>query len=320
MPTRSAREHGPVASAIGPGVPPGEFALRVHSVFRGALNLRLTGQELLVTLLGTDAPDSPQGIRLGEAPDFRTWGVAPGAEGYLGRDALTLSTGAGGSVGVDLSRARRLAPLPLPRVSRLGPAFDGCVGALEAEQLGRACELRLAPLFELDRGNGGARDGGGRLIEAARELGAAAVRLSAEHARLAACGLVGLGAGSTPAGDDFLCGFLAALGSAAGDRIAHRAFLDGLREAVAGLLPATTDLGANALRCALRELVPAPLHELAAALAAGRTPEARSALGRACAQGHSSGADLCTGFLYGLGLWLRAGADAGRTARARLPS
>ena len=318
MPIRSAREGGPTASSIGPAVPRGEFPLRVHSVFRGALNLRLDGQELLITLLGADGPDSPQGIRLGAAPDFRTWGVVPGAQGYLGRDALTLEAGPGGSVGVDLSRARRLSPLPLPPVRALGPAFEACLRALEVEQVGRACDLHIAPLLGDDRGEGRAADPGGRLVHAARELGAATARLDPGRARLAVCRLVGLGAGSTPAGDDFLCGFLTTLRSAARGRTAHLSFLDGLREAVAALLPATTDLGATALRCALRALVPAPLLELAAALAEGRTPEALEALRRACAQGHSSGADLCTGFLHGLSLW--AGADAGWTMSVRLPT
>ncbi|HVO17822.1 MAG TPA: DUF2877 domain-containing protein [Anaeromyxobacter sp.] len=299
-------------------MPRGEFPLRVHSVFRGALNLRLEGRDLLITLLGAGGPDGPQAIRLGTAPDFRTWGVVPGARGYLGRDALILETGPGGSVGVDLSRAQRLAPLPLPPIRSLGPAFEACVRALEAEQLGRACDLRIAPLLAGDRGDGRAADPGGRLVEAAWDLGAAAARLDAEQARLAACRLVGLGAGSTPAGDDFLCGFLAALRCAAHGRSAPLSFLDGLCQVVAALLPTTTDLGANALRCALRALVPAPLGELAAALAAGRIPEALEGLRRACAQGHSSGADLCTGFLHGLSLW--AGADAGWTSSVRLPS
>jgi hypothetical protein len=301
MPTRSADEGGPVASSIGPGVPDGEFSLRVHSVFRGALNLRLDGQELLVTLLSADGPDSPQGIRLG-ATDFRGWGVAAGAPGLLGRDALTLHAGAGGAVGVDLSRARRLRPVPLAPAGELGPAFLACARELEREQEGRGCDLRIGPLL------GGPGDGelegfGRRLHAAARELGLAAARLDAEGARRAVGGLVGLGAGSTPAGDDFLSGFLAALRSAAGAVPARRAFVESLGEAVAARLPATTDLGATALRCALRALAPAPLLELAAALAAGRTAEALAALRRACAQGHSSGADLCTGFLYGLALW-----------------
>ncbi len=147
MPTGTALEGAPFASTIGPGVPRGPFTLQVHSAFRSALNLRLGGRAVLVTLVGADGPDLPQGIRLGSRPDFRGWGLRPGAEGFLGALELRLERSVGEPIRVDLSPARRAEPNPLAPIENLGAAFGACLPELETEQRSRACDLRVTDLL-----------------------------------------------------------------------------------------------------------------------------------------------------------------------------
>jgi hypothetical protein len=116
----------------------------------------------------------------------------------------------------------------------------------------------------------------------------------------AVASLVGMGAGLTPSGDDFLSGFMAAL------RVSGRhTLLSALGEAVEVNIDATSEISASLLRCAVAGHWPRPLADLADALAAENGPEALRALDRLCGLGHSSGADLATGFLFGLAVLLR---------------
>jgi len=73
--------------------------------------------------------------------------------------------------------------------------------------------------------------------------------LDREHATAVALRLVGWGEGLTPAGDDFLVGFLAGLDALALD-VARRDFAAALSVAVAGLAGRTTDIAAHFLRLA----------------------------------------------------------------------
>lgn len=101
--------------------------------------------------------------------------------------------------------------------------------------------------------------------------------------------LVGLGAGLTPAGDDLLCGALAAAHA-----WSDRATVDGLWSGCLPRLGATTDLSAQFLRTAWRGHVAAELRELLLGLSGGRWRRAFDVLTRI---GHTSGADLALGVL-----------------------
>lgn len=100
--------------------------------------------------------------------------------------------------------------------------------------------------------------------------------------------LIGWGGGLTPAGDDIVCGMLAA---------AH-AFADPRREPWCAQtrrrLAATTELSAQFLRLAAAGHVTAELRELLLALG---TPHLPAAVRRLLGVGHTSGADLATGVL-----------------------
>ena len=103
--------------------------------------------------------------------------------------------------------------------------------------------------------------------------------------------LAGRGRGLTPAGDDFLMGWML------------RAWLDHpapevvCRQVVEGAAPRTTTLAAAMLRAAARGECDAAWHALLSALAGDDAGTLAPAVERVLAHGHTSGADTLAGFL-----------------------
>ncbi len=301
------------ALTMGSEVPGGDFRFRVHSVFAGSLNLAVAGQDGLVTLAGAGMAERPRGIRLATCERFDAWPVMVGGEGR--RDgAHLLFTAPDGRVvvAVDRAAARTARRRRLPHVAAADPrvkaAWQECARRLDEHQVAREADLRLVALCA------GCPSGsvlGRRLAEAAVALAAGLRARDVAAADAAAAGLVGLGAGLTPTGDDFLCGFLAALRatSRAGDVVRRFTLAWGRR--LRKRLPATTTVGATYLEGAIAGAFAGEVHALAAALARGDAG-APAALDALCALGHSSGADTATGLLFGL--WLRSDEEARRHA------
>jgi hypothetical protein len=126
----------------------------------------------------------------------------------------------------------------------------------------------------------------------------------------AAIGLIGLGPGLTPSGDDFIAGalFAARLRAAAEPRVDETAAW--LGRAVLAVLPGRTNrISAALLGDAAEGLGFAALHELCHALAGGEGGAIDAAARRLVAIGHSSGWDMLTGLLAGIG-GLRLTGDA----------
>jgi hypothetical protein len=113
---------------------------------------------------------------------------------------------------------------------------------------------------------------------------------SAAASREAVRGLIGLGPGLTPSGDDFLAGALALL-DAVGEREAHAAMA---RAIVDGLPGRTTPLSACLLRAAAAGHVGENLHQAVSLLVAGEIDAAIAVAGKI---GHSSGWDMIAGVL-----------------------
>jgi len=253
------------------------------------------GEGALFALVGPRGAGYPQAVALRETDDFREWPLRPGDRGALLGGAIELR-GALGTVVVDLSAARRLRAATMPRIASLGKAFDACLVELGAIQAVKGCELRIGGLV----GEGGSPGGVGAVLEAAAKALGLAAREAAARGEVrsaiegAVSGLLGLGQGLTPSGDDFLCGFLGAARCAAPD------LAEPLGAAVCAKLGSTTAISASLLRCAVRGLFHSSLEEFAAALAADDALSAASRLRACCDLGHSSGADLAAGFLYGL--------------------
>ncbi len=135
----------------------------------------------------------------------------------------------------------------------------------------------------------------------ARALASACAADRPEEAAQAAWALLGLGAGLTPSGDDYVGGafFARALlaRAGAGDAARWRSAAEAIRAAAPGR---THAISAALLGDLLDGEGWAPLHDLASALAAG-APEAaaREAARRLTRLGHSSGWDLLAGFVAG---------------------
>jgi len=265
----------------------GAVVLRVHSVFAGTVNLEAGPARRLVALGGPGASGLAHAVALEREVDFRGWELAPGGPAWLAGEVLHLR-GRGRGFSVALGGARRLPQRPVPPVAGSAPALRACAARLSAIQAAGGFDLRLeaAPLTAA----------GARLRQAARAL-AAAARPGPVRPGLGAAvaALVGLGPGLTPAGDDFLGGFLAAARARG-----QAGLLAQLGAAVEARLGATGELSAGLLRWMLLDHWPGPLLDLAEALQ-GPEPPALQALEALCRMGHSSGADLATGFLSGLG-------------------
>jgi hypothetical protein len=310
---RSTADRTRRAATLGSDVPRGEFPVRVHSVFRAALNLRPPDGDLL-TLLSAEADDLPRGVRLASAEDFSSLGLAAGDGGVFTVDEIVLERSAGcGRFRVDCASARRLVAQPARPLRGDGERWRTGVALLEALQERAATDLRIAPLLAGARPSGAM---GERLTQDVLDLGRGVRAGCLDAMRGAATRLVGLGPGLTPAGDDFLCGFFAAGHCRCAARPARSRLLTSFAEAVRELLGQTTDISAALLSGALAGRVFRPLAALAEACSGAPGSNLNGALLRLAAVGHSSGLDAATGFFYGAKIW---GASAVRRG-ARAPT
>jgi hypothetical protein len=278
------------------------------------MNLAVAGRRGLVALVGAEADDDPQGIRLASAEDFLAWAVPPGTRGRRDGARLVFDGPTGGGIfAIDLSTAavadRRTLTYVDPRDKAVLKAWAVCATRLDELQAAAATDLRLALLC----GGSMAPTALGRhLAQAVGELAGGLGRRNLDEADHAASCLVGMGTGLTPTGDDFLCGILAALRctSREGDR--ERMFAAEWGRALSARLEATTAISATFLECAIAGAFAGAVTALVDALASGEETATRKALDRLCTRGHSSGMDTATGLLFGL--WLRNAGEVRRHA------
>ena len=117
-----------------------------------------------------------------------------------------------------------------------------------------------------------------------------------EQAARSAAGLLGLGPGLTPSGDDFLCGLLAILtGEAASPEGAR--FKSCLADDLMKHLHKTTEISAAYLKHAVRSEFSEPIHRF---FGARNGDERRRAAEEILDFGHSSGLDVLSGIYMGL--------------------
>jgi len=305
------------AATLGSDVPRGEFPVRVHSVFHAALNLSSPCGELL-TVLSAEADDAPRGVRLASVEDFSSLGLRAGGGGVFTVDEIALDRPLGRApLRVDCAAARRLVAPPAPPLSRDDASWSAGVARLAALQERAATDLRIAPLLTLARPSGAI---GERLTQAALDLGRRVQTGRLDAMRHAAARLVGLGQGLTPAGDDFLCGFLAAGWCRRAAGLARAHLLESFAEVVRELLGQTTEISASFLRDAVAGRISPPLAALAEACSGAPGSDLDAALLRLGAIGHSSGLDAATGFFYGAAVWDKATDCAERESVARPPT
>ena len=174
--------------------------------------------------------------------------------------------------------------------------------------------VTAAQLAELDRGLPDPPSGGTGFASAQRAAELTRKALEARSARLDECvaATVGAGIGTTPAGDDVICGVLAGL-----DLLGKTGAHGRLGAAVTPLLTATTRTSRHLLAAAVAGRYTEGLIGLAGALASASAPAVREALGVLRRWGASSGLDQATG----LAAAIRAGTLIAlpRCARSAVP-
>jgi hypothetical protein len=273
------------ASLIGPGVPRHDFVGRVAATHARACLIALTNDRF-VTLVTLAVGGLPHGITM-DTPDGFSFdkSLRIGARAAFRGSMLRFDDG----VCIDLWTAR-------PWRSHLGgialnltrapvqQAWDAAWAALRARET-------FAPLL---------RCGGAailRMCEATRDLDSA-------RARQAMSELIGLGEGSTPAGDDYLVGHFAGLWSCAGADGARHRFITDLGEALRNMVSRTNRVSRLYLEAAVEGEVSERLATLVSRIAAGDGQEAVAVAAEAAlAVGHSSGACGVLGLLLGSAAW-----------------
>jgi hypothetical protein len=246
---------------------------RVHSAYARTVNLVLDGlgDAGWLSLHGAGAIPAPFGIACAAPPPAPPAGapVRIEAAGLAIGDRLRIALGGARVRETALPAAAPLPPLPPPGA----PPGPG---------------LLPVALAVLARGPVPADPLAGLAAPALAALAAATARSDGDGCLAAACRLLGLGPGLTPAGDDGLVGWLAGLWTA-GARA--RALLETTRP---GLLAAARDRTGGLSRAFLAAAAAGVASEPVRAFVA--TPDAahRSAL---LALGATSGGDLLAGYL-----------------------
>lgn len=248
----------------------------IHSTFRSAVNIATP--EGLLTIVAAGSGAVPNGIMLRTAPDLGAVGLRTGMTVRGADDSLTVPQA---SLVVDLRGAHGWSSrLPLIRNDDAADRWlvrSGTVHAIARD--------RLVP-------------GGLASIELARprlrRLGASLARADRRAAIRAADGLIGLGPGLTPSGDDALAGVAAALWA-----LGHPAagFLGGVLEDIEAR---TTTVSATLLGHAARGEFGERIHHLIEALLGVDDTAIPGAIERAVAWGATSGSDCLVGVLLGL--------------------
>lgn len=283
------------ADAIGSRVPRKRSDGRVEAVFERACNVALDSGGL-VSLLAPSAGNVAHGIRLSCDLRFHLY-LRRGMAVRIDEDCVDFDTG---SAAVKLAGARTWA-------SAFGPG--SCewnlrsirAAALARDLLGREATVRgsefLARALRLD---GLATPLAARIAPVFAALARAARALDCAAALRQVAHLVGLGPGLTPAGDDFIIGWLAGLALRA-SAPPQRGFLQDLCAGIAPLGSATSSVSRQHLEDACALAFSERLSDLC--LAIGEVAPASRLASAVAAQvqvGASSGADAAAGLMFAL--------------------
>jgi hypothetical protein len=242
---------------------------QVHSVFARAANL--VGEHgNLTALLAAEAPRVAHGVRLHRrCGDFARW-FSPGAAFRWDGEDLCIASRVSGSVRISTGGAE-IWRGQVARSARSAPEIARAIGALQLPHPeGSPLRPRLLAL----------RD--------AYHADSAVAIAQAVH------GLIGLGPGLTPAGDDALIGWLAGTALLGPDRRSQA-----LCHAVRARLARTTDVSRAHLEDALAGEFSESLVQLAKALPRSAA-EAQRAFADLAAVGATSGRDAAAGLLAAL--------------------
>jgi hypothetical protein len=290
------------AVSIGGAVPRREFDGAVQSSFPSAANLRLDHDGTIITLLASGDNDLPQGIRLQAPAEVTLNELRPGERAACRAGVLRFETF---PMTIDLRPAQRwISDLPALRADLGQPhadrAWKATWEALTRRQTARRAELVAGELFSLESGSLTCQKVGRTILE----IASATRRLVPGEAAASCCKLIGLGQGLTPSGDDLLVGYLAGLWSTVRDCVERRVFLQELGEAISHSAAQTTDLSRTYLILAAKGQVSRSISALIEAISQGwETDPLLTTAEKMMSMGHTSGMDMATGLLVGLGVW-----------------
>lgn len=258
----------------------------VHSVFARAVNI-VVGSGRLISLVAREAGAVPCGFQLATPPHFSFLDrVSIGAAAVCRGGILRID---GSTLIIDLRPARPWRSL------QLGAELD-----IERVAVARCWAVAWAALVAQRRESG---------LPAAADRPLAALHqatraLPGRAAARAARQLVGLGAGLTPAGDDLLVGYLAALWRSAALTPERHAFLVGLGARIVADAAGTNPISRSYLEAAAAGEIAETLAVLAERIARGAADaDLRAAAHAALAVGESSGIAGSLGLLIGARAW-----------------
>jgi hypothetical protein len=291
------------AISIGYSVPTENFDASVHSAFQSALNLRVNGDDGLLTLIESAEGDLPQGIQLDTPEGFSFEGFHTGQRA-LCRDGILHFENR--SLAIQLNGARRWeCDLPALKFDPTNPAVSAAWTRVW-EALNKRQRLYQADIIaeELFRSNESTRAGVPRRVgEAMRDLLRATRRYEFDHTSTVNS-LIGLGAGLTPSGDDLLVGYLAGLWCTVQDGTKRAQFISSLGETIIHLSNKTNDISRTYLYHAARGQVSSRLADLAEAICRGGHPRhLLETAETAMSVGHTSGMDAVSGLMVALSAW-----------------
>lgn len=281
----------------------------VHSVFQQACNVSLENG-ILVTLTSADIANLPQGIRVQTPRRFSFLDYArPGRRVTCGGGILRID---GSDLLIDLRTARvwhrNLFDLRLDlRQAAIARAWSVAWAELLRHRHRAGPEATLG--FQALLGPMTASSMTQILLahRAARSIGSlwqATCDLHADAASRAIGLLIGLGAGLTPSGDDFVVGYLAGLGSSTMQIQPRLEFVALLGHTLSQLIARTNDISGAFLKSAIKGHFAEILASLAQAIAEGRDSQnLRTATRAALAVGASSGFEGVLGLLLGCTAW-----------------
>lgn len=286
------------AVSMGEGVPRQNFDAVIQSVFDSAVNLRLSREDRLITVLLSDHYELPQGIRIAAKPiplDSLTVDQRAAARGWILRFASS-------PLAIDLRGAsiwRCCVPdlntdMSEPSVQE---AWSSAWKVLNEGQRLHRTDLIADDLFQRNTGSQLSQ----RISAPVMQLTSATEQFNVKTTITAALKMVGLGPGVTPSGDDILIGFLAGLWSLAGKNQPRLSFIQSFGSALLSIATQTNEISRTYLYHATQGQFSSSLSNLAAAIRWGNDVE--QAVQFAMRVGHSSGMDSVTGLLIGLCVW-----------------
>lgn len=292
------------ALSLGYAIPDSDFLAHIHSVFTSTMNLKVDESTDLITLINSNETDLPQGIRVDDPTNFAFNGFQ--VNGQVGCQAGILRF-AGSELEIDLTRAERWQ-CDLRHLCNEGDPERFLVSwnlvwkILNDRQIEFKADIIADSVINPREGSPSLFSE--RLNDGISTILRSAGKLDPGLANEAVSILVGLGAGLTPAGDDFLIGFMTGLICRSGSDRNRELYIARLGETIQSNLKRTNDISRTYLKHAGLGQVSRNLAELAEAICGGWNDDRLYVrMKSAMNTGHSSGMDTVTGLLVGLGVW-----------------